>query len=670
MSNASYVLIIAEKPKAASKIAQALGISSRKVLGRVPIWEGFFKGRKAIVAPAAGHLFSLATNEKGYPVFNYFWVPRWEVDKNSKHTREYFNVLRSLAKNADEFINACDYDIEGSVIGYLIIKHFGDVRKSKRVKFSSLTKEELIKAFDKLQPLDLDLVEAGLCRHELDWVWGINVSRALMDYYKTVFNESFVLSAGRVQSPTLIEVLKRHVEIETFVPEVSFNVAVYVTLNGRKVKLENEFEPPLTKSRAENILRELRKVGFLEVVNVVKESRRLNPPPPFNLSDLQYEAYRLFKMSPSETLRVAESLYLDQLISYPRTNSQKLPKDLNHLSIIKSLRNIKDYREYIDEVLMKKRVLEPVEGVKEDSAHPAIYPTGYLPRRKLTDKESLIYDLIVRRYLASLSDPAVINVVKISFKASLYNFSYTTQEVLKEGWMGLYPNQLKNYVGLGDLNVRVGSKVKVERAILTKTFSRPPPRYNKSTLLKWMESENIGTEATRAEIIETLFKRGYLKQVRNGLDITDLGIKIANVLMNLFAELSSVQLTREFEDKLNKIISNQIKRGEVIEDAIKLLKPRLLSVKNLLEDKDLSKLLELSGEGVGKRRCVLCSRSVKYVINGNNLCEFHGIAYQNVIRKFNVWKERAGLDFKSYVEELSKTSLCGTYVKEVLTLFK
>ncbi len=670
MNNVGYILIIAEKPKAALKIAQALGISRKKVLGKVPVWEGFFKGRKAIVAPAAGHLFSLTTNENGYPVFNYFWAPRWEVDKNSRHTREYFNVLKSLAKNASEFINACDYDIEGSVIGYLIIKNFGDIRRAKRVKFSSLTKEELIKAFNNLQPLDLDLIEAGLCRHELDWVWGINVSRALMDYYRVVFNKDLVLSAGRVQSPTLIEVLRRHVEIETFVPDISFNVAVYVSLNGKLVKLENEFEPPLTKSRAENILKELRREGFLEVVNVVKESRKLNPPPPFNLSDLQHEAYRLFRISPFETLRIAESLYLDQLISYPRTNSQKLPKDLDHLSIIKSLRIMKDYREYIDNVLMKKEVLKPVEGIKEDSAHPAIYPTGYLPKRKLTDKERRIYDLIIRRYLASLSDPAMINVVKIEFKTSSYKFSYTTQEILREGWLYLYPNQLKNYISSSDLNVKIGSKVRIERALLIKTYSKPPPRYNKSTLLKWMEFENIGTEATRAEIIETLLKRGYLKQVKNGLDITDLGIKIANVLSSLFTELLSVQLTREFEDKLNKIINKQVRRSEVIEEAIRLLKPRLINVKNLLANKDLSKLLELSGEGVGERKCVLCNRSVKYVINKINLCEFHGIAYQNVMRKFSIWKERAGLDFKSYIKELSKTSLCGAYVKDVLSLFK
>ncbi|MFN3268598.1 MAG: DNA topoisomerase, partial [Zestosphaera sp.] len=204
MRDSGYVLVIAEKPKAADKIAVALNLSTRKVVDGVRVWKGFFNGRRFLVAPAVGHLFSLDTEERDFPVFTYRWVPRWLVEKKSRYARKYYEVLKKLARGASEYVNACDYDIEGSVIGYLIIKNFGDLSRSRRAKFSSLTREELVNAFKNLQPLDVRMVEAGLCRHEIDWIWGINVSRALMSYYKKVFGNFKVLSAGRVQTPTLI----------------------------------------------------------------------------------------------------------------------------------------------------------------------------------------------------------------------------------------------------------------------------------------------------------------------------------------------------------------------------------------------------------------------------------------------------------------------------------
>ncbi|MEM3142988.1 MAG: DNA topoisomerase, partial [Zestosphaera sp.] len=226
MRDSEYVLVIAEKPKAADKIAAALNLSIKKVINGVRVWSGFFNGRRLLVAPAVGHLFSLDTEESGFPVFTYKWVPRWLVEKESKYARKYYEVLKSLARDASEYVNACDYDIEGSVIGYLIIKNFGDLSRSRRAKFSSLTQEELVSAFKNLQPLDVKMVEAGLCRHEIDWIWGINVSRALMSFYKKVFSGFKVLSAGRVQTPTLIEVFKKHVERESFVPEVRFSISM------------------------------------------------------------------------------------------------------------------------------------------------------------------------------------------------------------------------------------------------------------------------------------------------------------------------------------------------------------------------------------------------------------------------------------------------------------
>ncbi|MEM4829951.1 MAG: DNA topoisomerase I, partial [Zestosphaera sp.] len=437
MRDSEYVLVIAEKPKAADKIAAALNLSIKKVINGVRVWSGFFNGRRLLVAPAVGHLFSLDTEESGFPVFTYKWVPRWLVEKESRYARKYYEVLKSLARDASEYVNACDYDIEGSVIGYLIIKNFGDLSRSRRAKFSSLTQEELVSAFKNLQPLDVKMVEAGLCRHEIDWIWGINVSRALMSFYKKVFSSFKVLSAGRVQTPTLIEVFKKHVERESFVPEVRFSISMKLKIGDGELNVRSDFGKDLSEEEANSLRLAIKRAGKARVVNVKSRIEVLRPPPPFNLPDLQYEAYRIAKISPAETLNIAESLYLDQLISYPRTNSQKLPKTLNHRTILKNLSALQTYKEYVSE-LLKKPSLIPVEGVKEDPAHPAIHPTGYLPRETLKDKERIIYDLIVRRYLASLSDEAQLRISTYVLKVLDLELVITSQELVRENWLRIY----------------------------------------------------------------------------------------------------------------------------------------------------------------------------------------------------------------------------------------
>ena len=197
------MLIIAEKPKAARKIAGALGLKGFGRVYGIPYWYGYYRGEYVVVSSTAGHLFTLVTDKRSYPVFEYRWVPRWEGERGASFLKKFYSALKSLARGAKAFVNACDYDIEGSVIGYLIIKELGDVRRAKRAKFSSLTPQELRKSFQSLMPLDWDMIESGLCRHELDWIWGINVSRALMHMFRRVMSYRKPLSAGRVQSPTL-----------------------------------------------------------------------------------------------------------------------------------------------------------------------------------------------------------------------------------------------------------------------------------------------------------------------------------------------------------------------------------------------------------------------------------------------------------------------------------
>ncbi len=662
----TYVLIIAEKPKAALRIAQALEFKTRHTLYGVPYWVGVYRDRKALIVPAAGHLFTLKAEEGGYPVFKYSWAPRHEVERNSSYLRKFFKIFQKLSSNAELYVNACDFDIEGSVIGYMIIKVFGDERKAKRVKFSSLTREELRTAFNNPHDLDREMIEAGLCRHELDWLWGINVSRALMDIYRTLTGRRYVLSAGRVQSPTLMEVIKRQVERDTFVPVVSFDVEVRIEIEGKMFRLTNRFPSPVSKVRALEIAKKLRELRRLKLVKVETSRRAVAPPPPFNLPDLQLEASRIAGISPSETLRIAESLYLNSLISYPRTNSQRLPKDLNNKAIVTSLSKINVYKDHCMRLLRRPKLI-PHNGRKDDPAHPAIYPTGYIPRKKLSKKEWIIYDLITRRYLSTFSDPAEILNLKYTLLAGEYTFSLTGQKIESKGWIDIY-----RYVQIKEQelpSLQEGSALDIASVKVVKKYTRPPPRYTRATLLKWMESVNIGTEATRADILEVLFKRGYFRPLGNGIEVSTLGMEVAAILENYFSELISIELTRAFEMKMEAVRLGKKSRSEVVREAVSILSPRLLRIKDMIKEHKLTggKVLEQAvGRGINGKSCVICGRLLHRVVDGIPLCKYHAKAYESLKSAYFIWKERSDIDFNEYLKAIVKNKSTGKYVKEVI----
>ncbi len=662
----NYTLIIAEKPKAAAKIAEALGLRGKGKIFNIPFWWGYYNGKCLVVVPSAGHLFTLNTNDHGYPVFNYEWVPRWVCDKGSSHLSRFYRAIKVLSRHASEYVNACDYDIEGSVIGYLIIKELGNLNRAKRAKFSSLTKDELRRAFNNLLPLDIHMVEAGLCRHELDWIWGINVSRALMDVYKVLMNEWKVLSAGRVQSPTLIEVCNRYLERETFIPKISFTVSAKISYEGMEFNLEPMFKPFSRYDEALRYANLIRNLGQVKVIDSLVSTKIINPPPPFNLPDLQVEASKIYGYSPAETLAKAENLYLEGLISYPRTNSQKLPPSLNNRLIIKSLSSVPQYSLYTRK-LLSKRVLTYSEGEKTDPAHPAIYPTGELPRRTLSEKERNILDLIIRRYLASFGDPAKVTYRKYIFKVADLKFSLSGYTVITKGWLEIYPFHEIKETKLPLL--KVGDQIKVSSVKVLTIYSKPPQLYTKSTLLKWMEKVNIGTESTRAEIIEILFKRGYLRNTSRGIEVTDIGMIVANVLNRMFNEITNVGLTRKFEEYLNNVMQGKVDRYDVVEEAKNILSQRLSELKKLLKEEGKDYVMKLCGVGFSTNKCTLCWRSASQTLNGIiKLCDIHMKAYLNLINAYKEWKKQLNLNFSDYINKLRRLSSVGNMVKEVIDL--
>ena len=594
-------LIIAEKPNVARKIAYALaeGKPVRKTIGKVSYYEFTRDGKKVIVAPAVGHLFSLAPKTKtyGYPVFDIEWVPVYVAEKGKSYAKDYIKALATLAKKADEFIVACDYDTEGEVIGYTALKYACgvDPSKAKRMKFSALTKKDLLKAWYNLEPtINFGMADAGIARHVLDWYWGVNLSRALTSAIKRASGKWMVLSTGRVQGPTLKFLVEREREIQNFQPKPYWVIKMLLEKNGEKYTASYEKDKIWDEEEAKRIVQEAKKgPAFVEKVEVKQQKR--NPPVPFDLGTLQREAYSAFGYSPKKTLELAQRLYERGLSSYPRTSSQKLPKNLNFRSIIQNLAKLPQYKPFAHELLGKEK-LKPVEGKKEDPAHPAIYPTGELPKPgELTKDEGNLYDLIVRRFLALFMEPAVRESMKVVINSNNHRFILSGSRTVKEGWLKVYGKYVKfDEVILPPF--REGEPVKVLQIKREKKKTKPPARYSPASVIKKMEDLGIGTKATRAQILETLYQRGYIEGKKK-IKVTPLGMKVVEALEKNVPDIVSVELTRAFEEKMEEIMAGKAKKDEVIEES----KEQLIKILKVFKEKELDigkMLLETTGTGV------------------------------------------------------------------------
>ncbi len=652
----NYILLIAEKPKAAKAIANALAYKKPRqcINNGVPYWIIRENYQTIVIASTAGHMFGLATSKHGIPVYEYEWKPRWIVEKNARHIKKFYNTLQKLSRRASIYVNACDYDIEGSVIGYLIIKQLGDINKAKRMKYSTLTEEELRKAYQNLQPLDTPMIEAGLCRHELDWIWGINSSRALMKAYQTATKERIILSAGRVQTPTLIETVERYIGTQVHIKPPQFTLKAKIKANNKEFTATHKESPFNTKEQAKKAQEktQTKRKGIVE--KVIEKTQAIPNPPAFNLGDLQYEASRIYGFTPQKTQKIAENLYLNALISYPRTNSQKLPATINHNSIINNLEKI-GYEKEARQIKLENPLLKPKQGRKDDPAHPAIYPTGKQPRN-LNKEEKQLYDLIVRRYLAAFSREAIQKTKEATIilgEDQPYTAKGTT--ITNEGWLKIYPYK-KTEKELPDL--KEGQQVTLVKTQITIQIPPPPKPHNRTTLLKWMETNNIGTEATRAQIIETLFKRKYLITKGKTVKPTTLGIGVSSTIKKYFPQLASVKLTRSFEEKILMIRQGSTTRQETVQEAISTINE---IIKQILDNvgkagEELKQYIQPKPS----RKCLLCN-----LPSENGLCIIHQKALENLLESLPDWMNRAQLSKKEALEKIAKTKTIGEAVREV-----
>lgn len=561
-----YTLIICEKPDAARRIAQALGRPIESNLAGISVFDVEWNRRHYKVCTALGHLYGLSDSTKNksvYPALDLEWT---QIAKNPKAIRA-IKVISDLSKNAVGFVHACDYDQEGEVIGYNILEYAcnGKYSNALRAKFSTLTGDEIKESFTDLSKPNRALAQAGRSRHVLDFIYGVNLSRALAKSFKAS-NHYYNLSIGRVQGPTLAFAVDREKEIRLHVPDP------YWTIVGRFSKRGQSFDACYEKAKIEKLAEAESIVktctgseGTVRDVNIKRIM--LYPPTPFNIGDLQREAYRLFKILPGYTLSIAERMYLQALISYPRTSSQKLPPSIGYGKVISGISKIESYSS-LAAMLLSRSQLIPNEGKMTDPAHPAIYPTGIAPSQRLGALEFKIYDLIVKRFLATFGHPATSQHTKVPIDVKGYIFNAEGSIPLYEGWMVFYKPYIKlEHNELPEL--KQGEKVKNYGIELEEKFAQPPHRYNQASLLAKMEQERIGTKATRADIIATLFKRNYIAIAkREGIEVTDLGFAVIDSMKAFVPAIVSVELTRTMEEQLERVEQGYIDNTSVIEQAV------------------------------------------------------------------------------------------------------
>jgi DNA topoisomerase-1 len=443
------------------------------------------------------------------------------------------------------------------------------------MKFSTLMKTELEQAYEEpLSHLDFALIEAGRTRHEVDWLYGINLSRALTLAAHRWSGRYSTLSTGRVQGPTLQFLTTREKTIRSFVPIPYWEITAKAEILNTIVEAEYEKKRIEAMAEADVVVQAcVGKTGEINNVDVKQVNQK--PPIPFHVGSLQREAYRLFGYTPRRTLVIAQHLYLDALISYPRTNSQKLPPIIDYRKILSSLKRKPAYKK-LSSNLLEKEELKPREGAKDDPAHPAVYPTGNLPEKPLGVPERRIWDLIVRRFMSVFGQPALKESVKARLEVNGHSFFLRGRRILKEGWMQYYAP----YVSAEEVllpSIKEGDKGRLRRVNREDRFNCPPPRYNPSSLLKKLEELGIGTKATRADIIQTLYDREYVRDER--IAVTELGFDVIEILGRYAPDVISAHLTKELETKMEQIQNNSMNRESVIVEVVEQLKPQLEQIK-------------------------------------------------------------------------------------------
>ncbi len=641
-------LIVAEKDKSANRIARIL-FKDVKVLRKNQVNYYFSPSNRAFVLGLRGHIVEYdfpesLNNWKNTPLESLLRA-KFVVRVREKNV---VKTLLELAKDVDRVTIATDYDREGEFIGLTAVKLIQKVNpnvKIDRVRFSALTPVDVKRAFANPTSLDYNLAKSAEVRHKIDLLWGAILTR-LLSLSANRLGKDF-LSVGRVQSPTLRLIVEREEQIKSFKSKYYYNAFVKVKGIYAKRKFEKEEE-------AKEILDS---IDVLKVLSFKKSVVEEKKPIPFNTTEFLKEASRFMK--PDKAMAIAENLYMEGYISYPRTDNTVYPKTLNLKRLVEMFLK-SEFRDHAEFVL--KHGIEPSKGRKETSDHPPIHPTAVASRDELSKDEWTIYELVVKRFLATLAPKARWEVKRVELE---HGFKAMGKKLVFAGWRSIYDYTKPEESVIPDF--KVGEVLVIEEKKIKKERTKPPSRYTTGTLIKVMESLGLGTKSTRHEIIKKLYDRKYI--YGNPIRPTNLAFAVINALKETVEVVTLPDMTAKLERDMVAIAEGKMDEKEVLKESIVFLsrvlkavdRERLGSIIREGIEKDRKEEIEKNAVGIcpecggillvkrANKRFIGCSNYPKCkfslplpqrgrLVITSKTCEKHGVKILRIVEKGKKWE--------------------------------
>jgi DNA topoisomerase I len=586
-------LIVTEKNNSAKKIAEILSGGSAKEDSsyKTPFytWEG--PDGPQMTIGLKGHVLNPA-----FPESYNNWQetnPRDLIDAELIKEPTDKNVVRALkkvAKDADDLVIATDFDREGELIGLealhevlesnpelatLEINGDGGASGSvvKRARYSALTKGEIERAFSNLDELSYSLANAGAARQDMDLIWGAALTRAVSTATRR-FGSNF-LSVGRVQSPTLGLIVQRELERRAHVPEPFWEVRARFGHPDGSFTAEHTTDKFWDEKEAKAAVANSKTPGTVKEISAKKNTRK--PPAPLNTTAFTTDASSRLGITPSRAMRIAEDLYMDGYISYPRTDNTVYPKSLDTKELVKQLVGIQDFK--AAEFLLDGRSLEATRGKKETTDHPPIYPTQAVNPHRLearSEAHRRVYELVARRFLATFSPPMISESTRANIETAKGEASAEAGEtyfvrgsvVVDPGYAAIY-----TYAQSADTEIpklEEGQELTLEDVEMEGKETPPPPRISQGKLIEMMEERGLGTKATRADIIQKLYDRGYV--FANPPEPSETGIAMCKAFEHYVPRMATPDMTAEMEAEMDQIAAGEMTKDKVLADSRDMLR--------------------------------------------------------------------------------------------------
>ncbi len=548
-------LIICEKNIAARRIAHILSNGKLKQ-GRI-YGIPYYYFNDSVVIGLKGHIKKL-----DFPKEYSRWTditPKELIDvKPIKKLidRKIAMAVKNLAKDATRVIIATDYDREGELIGVEILDLLPKNIEIKRAKFSSITPIEIKKAFENLEEVDYNLAKSAEARQYIDLIWGASLTR-FISLASEQLGKDF-LSVGRVQSPTLALIVEREKEIKEFVPKPFWKIKVKFEKDGKEFFAEYP-DKIWEENKAKEIYEKLKERNKGIVENFDKKLKEDLPPHPFDTTTFLKEASSIGFSAP-QAMKIAEELYMNGLISYPRTDNTVYPS-LPFKNILKKIEKI--FPKEVKEVFKMLRE-KPVRGKKFSKDHPPIHPVD---AREINGAHLKIYELIARRFMATLCKNDVLEIKKAEINVNGIKLVANGIVIKEKNWRKVYPSKVEEKF-LPDLKEKEEINIVEIKKIRGET--KPPKRYTQGSLIVEMEKLGLGTKSTRHEIIGKLYQRNYIRGKK--IVATPSAFAVVNALRRGAEIITKPDMTSLLEKEMDRIAEGKKEFEEVVEESKEILK--------------------------------------------------------------------------------------------------